>query len=84
MIDLKNVSYGLINKKWFSKFQFKNLKIKEELFDKYYIDSSNMTKDNMISFLKANSNYHLKNIRTNKSKSIVVVGSKERLMRLKY
>ena len=81
---LINMSYGLINKKWFSKFQFKNLKIKEELFDKYYIDSSNITKDNMISFLKANSNYHLKNIRTNKSKSIVVVGSKERLMRLKY
>ncbi len=52
-----NVSYGLINKKWFSKLQFKSLKIKEELFDKYYIDSSNITKDNMISFLKANSNY---------------------------
>ena len=73
-----NMSYGLINKKWFSKLQFKSLKIKEELFDKYYIDSSNITKDNMISFLKANSNYHLKNIKTNKSKSIVIVGSKER------
>ena len=73
-----NVSYGLINKKWFSKLQFKSLKIKEELFDKYYIDSSNITKDNMISFLKASSNYHLKNIKTNKSKSIVIVGSKER------
>ena len=78
-----NMSYGLINKKWFSKFQFKNLKIKEELFDKYYIDSSNITKDNMISFLKANSNYHLKNIKTNKSKSIVVVGSKERPIMIK-
>ena len=58
-------------------------KIKEELFDKYYIDSSNITKDNMISFLKANSNYHLKNIKTNKSKSIVVVGSKERPIMIK-
>ena len=78
-----NVSYGLINKKWFSKLQFKSLKIKEELFNKYYIDSSNITKDNMISFLKANSNYHLKNIKTNKSKSIVVVGSKERPIMIK-
>ena len=78
-----NMSYGLINKKWFSKLQFKSLKIKEELFDKYYIDSSNITKDNMISFLKANSNYHLKNIKTNKSKSIVVVGSKERPIMIK-
>ena len=78
-----NMSYGLINKKWFSKLQFKSLKIKKELFDKYYIDSSNITKDNMISFLKANSNYHLKNIKTNKSKSIVVVGSKERPIMIK-
>ena len=80
---LINMSYGLINKKWFSKLQFKSLKIKEELFNKYYIDSSNITKDNMISFLKANSNYHLKNIKTNKSKSIVVVGSKERPIMIK-
>ena len=84
LIELSiNMSYGLINKKWFSKLQFKSLKIKEELFDKYYIDSSNITKDNMISFLKANSNYHLKNIKTNKSKSIVIVGSKERPIMIK-
>ena len=78
-----NMSYGLINKKWFSKLQFKSLKIKKELFDKYYIDSSNITKNNMISFLKANSNYYLKNIKTNKSKSIVIVGSKERPIMIK-
>ena len=78
-----NMSYGLIKKRWFSKLQFKSLKIKKELFDKYYIDSSNITKNNMISFLKANSNYHLKNIKTNKSKSIVIVGSKERLIMIK-
>ena len=78
-----NMSYGLINKKWFSKLQFKSLKIKKELFDKYYIDSSNITKNNMISFLEANSNYYLKNIKTNKSKSIVIVGSKERSIMIK-
>ena len=80
---LINMSYGLINKKWFSKLQFKSLKIKKELFDKYYIDSSNITKNNMISFLEANSNYYLKNIKTNKSKSIVIVGSKERPIMIK-
>lgn len=80
---LINMSYGLINKKWFSKLQFKSLKIKKELFDNYYIDSSNITKNNMISFLEANSNYYLKNIKTNKSKSIVIVGSKERSIMIK-
>ena len=84
LIELSiNMSYGLINKKWFSKLQFKSLKIKKELFDKYYIDSSNITKNNMISFLEANSNYYLKNIKTNKSKSIVIVGSKERPIMIK-
>ena len=79
-----NVSYGLINKKWFSKLQFKSLKIKRKNYlISNYIDSSNITKDNMISFLKANSNYHLKNIKTNKSKSIVIVGSKERPIMIK-
>ena len=78
-----NMSYGLIKKRWFSKLQFKSLKIKKELFDKYYIDSSNITKNNMISFLEANSNYYLKNIKTNKSKSIVIVGSKERSIMIK-
>ena len=37
----------------------------------------------MISFLEANSNYYLKNIKTNKSKSIVIVGSKERSIMIK-
>lgn len=32
--------YGLISHKWFSKLQFKSLKIKQELFDDYYIESN--------------------------------------------
>ena len=78
-----NMSYGLIHKKWFSKLQYKSLKLKTELFNKYYIDSSNISKKNMISFLKANTNYQIKNIENNKSKSIVVVGSKERTIMIK-
>ena len=78
-----NMSYKLIHKKWFSKLQFKSLKLKESLFDKYYKDSSNITKNNMISFLKANTNYCMKNIKNNKTKAIVIVGSKERKIMIK-
>jgi len=78
-----NMSYGLIKKKWFAKLQFKSLKIKKELFEKYYEASSNITKDNMIAFLKANLNYHLKNIQNNKAKSLVFVGKKERAIMIK-
>lgn len=55
-----NLSYGLIKQKWFSKLQFQSLKLKKELFDDYYRDTCKITKENMISFLKANSCYRLK------------------------
>ena len=77
------VSYNLISKKWFSRLQFKSLKIKKELFDKYYFDSSKITKNNMISFLKANANYKIKDLHNNKSKSLIVVGSKEKSLIIK-
>ena len=72
------ISYSLISKKWFSKLQFKSLKIKESLFDKYYNDSSKISMRNMITFLKSNSNYCKENLQNIKTKSLVFVGSKER------
>lgn len=58
MIDM---SYGLIKQKWFSKLQFKSLKMKKELYNDYYRDSCKITKENMIAFLKANSDYTASN-----------------------
>lgn len=52
--------YGLIRRKWFSKLQFKSLKIKQELFDDYYKDTCGITKEDMIAFLQANSLYSIK------------------------
>lgn len=77
------MSYSLISKKWFSKLQFKSLKIKESLFDKYYNDSSKISMSNMISFLKANSNYRKENLKNIKTKSLVLVGSRERNIMIK-
>ncbi|MGN1235568.1 MAG: alpha/beta fold hydrolase, partial [Christensenellaceae bacterium] len=54
------MSYGLIQQGWFARLQFKSLRIKKELFDEYYRDTCNITKENMISFLRANSWYNVK------------------------
>ena len=74
-----NLSYGLISKKWFSKLQFKSLKLKKSLFALYYEDTCKITKDNLIAFMKSNSNYEVKNTLSHtKAKTLVLVGSKER------
>ena len=39
--------YGLIRKKWFSKLQFRSLRIKPELFRDYYRDSCGITRQNL-------------------------------------
>jgi len=52
--------YGLIKYKWFSKLQFKSLRIKSNLFDSYYKDTCAITKQDMIAFLQENAGYSLK------------------------
>ena len=75
---MMDMSYGLIKKKWFAKLQFKSLKMKDELFDDYYKDTCQITKENMVSFLSANSNYILKEaIADIGAKVCILVGQKE-------
>ncbi len=52
--------YGLIKYKWFSKLQFKSLRIKPNLFDEYYKDTCAISRSDMIAFLQENSVYSLK------------------------
>lgn len=74
-----NISYGLIKKRWFSKLQFKSLKIKNDLFENYYSSSCHITKENLISFMKANTSYEIKSSLSNSNaKTLIFVGSKER------
>lgn len=75
MMDL---SYGFIQQKWFSKLQFKSLKIKDELFNDYYKDTCGITKENYISFLRANTSYiPKKELKNTKTKVHIFVGQKE-------
>ena len=70
--------YGLIKYKWFSKLQFKSLKIKQELFEDYFRDTCGISKSNMIAFLKASLRYAIKSsIADSTAKTYVLVGEKE-------
>jgi len=73
-----NICYPLIKKRWFAKLQFRALHIKPELFEVYYTDTTNISKKDMIAFLKANSNYCIKDTLVDcKAKAFIVVGSRE-------
>lgn len=70
--------YGLIKHRWFSRLQFKALKIKSDLFDLYFRDSRAISRKDMIAFLQANSSYSLKSsIKDCGAKIFVFVGEKE-------
>ena len=71
-------SYGLIRSRSFSKLQFQSLHIKPDLFEDYYRDTCRIKKQDMISFLKANTAYALKDSFKESSAMIYVyVGEKE-------
>ena len=52
--------YGLIKHRWFAKLQFKSLRIKQELFEDYFVDTCAISKKSMIAFLEANALYQIK------------------------
>ena len=72
--------YGLIQYKWFSKLQFKSLKIKSDLFDRYFRDTCAISKKDMVAFLQANSLYSLKeSIKKCTTKVYIFVGERENI-----
>jgi pimeloyl-ACP methyl ester carboxylesterase len=71
-------SYGLIQKRWFAKMQLRYLRIREDLFEDYYQDTSKISKNNMIAFLKANTSYEIKPaIKRSHAQVRIVAGGKE-------
>ena len=50
-----------------------------DVYKRQYEDTCKITKDNLIAFMKSNSNYEVKNTLSHtKAKTLVLVGSKER------
>lgn len=73
-----SLCYPLIKKRWFAKLQFQSLHIHSSLFESYFNDSSLIKKEDMVSFLRANSGYQLKDTITGcQAKTLILVGGKE-------
>ncbi len=71
-------SYGLIRRQWFSKLQFRSLRIREDLFGDYYRDPCAITKQDLIAFMKANTAYSLKDaVGFTEAKVQIFAGEKE-------
>lgn len=70
--------YRLVKKKWFSKLQSKTLFVPDKMFEQYYKDSLNITKQSLINITLSNGNYELKpSIANTESKVLIIVGEKE-------
>lgn len=77
-------SYDLIKYKWFSKLQFKSLKIKDKLYEEYYQSTCAISKKNMIAFLRSNLLYELKpKLKQCMADVHIFVGDKEKGVMLK-
>jgi pimeloyl-ACP methyl ester carboxylesterase len=71
-------SYGLIRQKWFSRLQFRSLRIRQDLFEDYYRDTCAIMKQDLIAFMKANTAYSLKEaVRITEAKVNIFAGDKE-------
>ena len=72
------MSYGLIQKRWFSKIQFQQLHMPADLFEEYYQDTCRISKKDMTAILKSNSSYTLKpSLADTSAKVLITVGEKE-------
>lgn len=72
------MSFGLIHQPWFSRLQFQSLNIHNDLYEDYYRDTCKIRKNNMISFLEANSDFQIQlALCENSAKTLILVGAKE-------
>ena len=70
-------SYGLIQKLWFARLQFRSLHMDTALFEDYYRDTCAMEKRDMIAFLRSSAAYALPDLSAVTARVAVYVGERE-------
>ncbi len=71
-------SYFLVKRRWFAKMQFNSLHMDPKFFDDYYRDTCEISKKDMVAFLKANTAYSLKaSVRESSAEIHVFAGGHE-------
>lgn len=70
--------YGLIRYKWFAKLQAKALYINENLFNQYFNDSKNMSKESLVNISLSNVGYTVpEGLKYSKAMAMIIIGGKE-------
>lgn len=73
-----NMSFGLIQRRWFAQWQFASLRLPEHLFEEYFEDTHLLRKTDMSAFMRASSLYALPdNLSEVRAKVRVVAGGAE-------
>ena len=74
------LSYRLISNPSFAKAQFRNLRIRDELFNDYFRDTCRIEKTDLISFMKASTSYSLKpSLKQSEAEIHIYAGAKDNL-----
>lgn len=72
------LSFPLVKKEWFARLQFHCLRLPPELFEDYYRDTCLIKKADMVSFLRANTSYQIKeSLKDSEAKVLIMVGGRE-------
>ena len=72
------MSYGLIRKPWFARWQFRALGIDKQCYEDYYRDTCAISQKSMTAFLRSNAAYTLREeLGHTEAKVLVLVGEKE-------
>ena len=70
--------YGLVRRRWYARVQAKALLLPDCMFERYYEDSLNMSRNTLINIGVSNGNYALKPaISQTRARVLVIVGEKE-------
>ncbi len=73
-----NLSFGLIKKEWFAKYQAKALFVPDDMFNQYFEDSKLMSRESLINMSMSNSTYTLpQGLAQSEAEAIIFVGEKE-------
>lgn len=73
-----HMSFSLIQQKWFSKLQARQLYITKKMFDSYFEDAKKMTELSMLNMILENAKYTMpKSFKKTTAEIIILVGAKE-------
>ena len=72
------LSYGLNRQRWFAKMRARTLCVQAKLFEQYYRDNINMSRDSLVNIVRSHIAYAVPDtLKNTKASMLIIVGSEE-------